>query len=130
MRRAIRMNRRFRTFATLLLSVFLLSGSAAGGPDKGWFGFSVTVDGDGFFLNPVLRSVTITSVTPGSPAAARGLTAGDQVAEVEGVVVVGSKADDVQPLMQKAVGQPLHLRLRRPTGELYSATLIAAEKPK
>jgi hypothetical protein len=31
--------------------------------------------------------------------------------------------------MQKIVGESLHLKLKRPNGETYSVTLIAAKKP-
>ena len=52
--------------------------------DKGYFGFAISVDAEGFSLNPVLKTVSIEKVTPGSPAEAAGLTKGDQFIEVEG----------------------------------------------
>ena len=103
---------------------------ADAGTDKGWFGLVVNVDGSGFSFNPVLRSVTISKVIAGSPAATQGLASGDQVTEVEGLVVAGRRAKEVELVMQKSVGETLHLRLKRPNGEVYSAVLVAAAKPK
>ena len=37
----------------------------------------------------------------------------------------GSKADAIAPLMEKGVGQPLTLKLRRSSGAVYSVTLVA-----
>ncbi len=97
-------------------------------PKPGSFGFSIDVDGEGFFLNPTLKSVTIKSVVPGRPAFDAGIKAGDQVLQVEGKPVAGAKARDLEPHMKKNVGEKLNLRLRRPSGEVYSVTLVAAPK--
>ena len=108
----------------------MLTLQADAGAGKGWFGLVVDVDGSGFSFNPVLRSVTISKVIAGSPAATQGLASGDQVTEVEGLVVAGRRAKEVELVMQKSVGETLHLRLKRPNGEVYSAVLVAAAKPK
>ena len=94
----------------------------------GTFGFAIDVDGEGFFLNPTLRTVTIKSVVPGRPAATAGIKPGDQIVEVEGRPVLGAKAGDLQPLLKKNVGETLALRLRKPSGDLYVVSLVAAPK--
>ena len=91
---------------------------------------TVNVDGSGFFLNPTVKSAAITKVVANSPAAEQKLAIGDEIVEVEGRTVAGSKAKELKPLMQKSVGETLHLRLKRKSGQLYSAALVAAPRPK
>jgi C-terminal processing protease CtpA/Prc len=97
--------------------------------EKGWFGFGVAIKGEGFFLNPILRSVTIDTVEARSPAAEKGLAIGDEIIQLETTEVAGHRALELKALMQKVVGESLHLKLKRPNGETYSVTLIAAKKP-
>lgn len=113
-----------------LVSVVLAFASVALGSERGWFGMTAGVDGSGFFLNPTVKSATITKVVANSPAAEQKLAVGDEIVEVEGRAVAGSKAKEIQPLMQKSVGGTLHLRLKRKSGQLYSAALVAAPQPK
>jgi C-terminal processing protease CtpA/Prc len=94
----------------------------------GSFGFTVEVDGEGFFLNPTLKSLTVTAVAASSPAAKAGVAPKDQIVEAEGRSVVGAKAKDLESLLKKQAGQSLRLRLRRPNGEEYSVTLVAVPK--
>ena len=113
-------------FAVLLAHAIAVQ--AQDEPKPGTLGFAIDVDGDGFFLNPTLKTVTIKSVVPGRPAATAGIKPGDQIVEVEGRPVIGAKARDLQPLMKKNVGETLALRLRKPSGELYTVSLVAAPK--
>ncbi len=101
---------------------------AAPEAEKGFFGFAIEVEGSGF-LNPTLSSATIKRVIASSPAARAGIAAGDQIISAEGHAVAGAKARELQPIMQKQVGQPLHLRLKRPAGTEYDVTLVAIAKP-
>ncbi len=94
----------------------------------GSFGFAIEVDGEGSFLNPTLKSVTIKSVVSGRPAAQADIKPGDQILEVDGKLVAGAKARDLEPHLRKNVGEKLNLRLRRQSGDIYSATLVAASK--
>jgi C-terminal processing protease CtpA/Prc len=96
---------------------------------RGWFGVKLDVDTTGFSLNPTLRSVTISKVIAGSPAASQGLASGDQVQEVEGLTVPGRKAREVQAVMHRSVGETLHLRLKRVNGDVYSVALTAVARP-
>ena len=97
--------------------------------EKGWFGFGVSIKAEGFFLNPILRSVTVDSVQARSPAAEKGIGIGDEIIRMDTTDVAGHRALELRSLMQKVVGEPLHLVLKRPNGETYSVTLIAAKKP-
>lgn len=115
-------------FAVLLLLGPRLTPAQAG-EAKGFFGLTVTVDGEGFFLNPTLKTVTVQKVEPKSPAANAGIVAGDQIVEAEGRTVAGTKARELQPMMSKKPGQALHLLLKRPKGEAYKVTLIAVARP-
>ena len=109
-----------------LMCVFAVSLTAA---EKGWFGFGVAVAGSGYF-NPTVKSITIESVVPNSPASEQRMAVGDQVIQVESTEVPGRKASELKALMQKKPGENVHLRLKRPTGEIYSVTLIAVKQPR
>jgi C-terminal processing protease CtpA/Prc len=121
------LRRTILSFSAALLAT-PIAVSAQDEPKPGTFGFAIDVDGEGFFLNPTLKTVTIKSVVPGRPAATAGIKSGDQVVEVEGRQVLGAKARDLQPLMKKNVGETLTLRLRKPSGEFYAVSLVAAPK--
>jgi C-terminal processing protease CtpA/Prc len=122
------MLRRTVLLAVAALLAFPIARQAQAEPVPGTFGFAIDVDGEGFFLNPTLKTVTIKSVAPGRPAATAGMKPGDQIVEVEGRPVLGAKARDLQPLMKKNVGETLALRLRKPSGDLYAVSLVAAPK--
>jgi regulator of sigma E protease len=121
------MHRSAHALCILLLGV-LLSGVAMAG-ERGYFGFAPEVSAGGFFLNPTVKRIAIHSVAPDSPAARGGIRAGDEVVDVEGVAVVGSKALKLRSLAEREVGQTLHLRLRRPDGAVYTVALVAVERP-
>jgi len=120
------MNVRLRWLLTILLAAFALHVAAA---DKGYVGFSLSADGEGFFLNPTLKTLTITKVTPNSPTASAGIVAGDQIVEIEGHPVAGAKARDLKPYMDREVGQALQLVIKKASGETKPLSLVAAAKP-
>ena len=111
--------------AVWLMLFVALATLAVAKAEQGYFGLTVKVDGTGFFLNPTIKTATIKQVAAGSPAATAGIVAGDEILEVEGHVVPGSKADAIAPLTEKGVGQSLMLKLRRSSGAVYSVTLAA-----
>jgi C-terminal processing protease CtpA/Prc len=115
-----------KLFLALLLLAFAFIAAAKAG-EKGWFGFNLKIAGEGFF-NPTVRSVTVASIAPQSPAAAQPIAVGDQIIQVENTEVPGHKASELKPLMQKQVGETIHLRLKRPSGETYSVTLVAVKR--
>jgi S1-C subfamily serine protease len=97
-------------------------------PQPGTFGFAVDVAVDGSFFSPTLKTVTIKSVVPGRPAALSGISPDEQIVEVDGKLVAGSNAREIQSLMKKNVGETLVLRLLKPDGESHAVTLVAAAK--
>ena len=74
----------------VLLVLALSTGSALAA--KAWFGFGTGVQTDGFFLNPKLKQVRITTVAPGSPAQQAGLQPNDEIVSLNGQAVAGRPA--------------------------------------
>jgi predicted metalloprotease with PDZ domain len=121
--------RKFCAGIFVSLSLALGLAPVAAEEERGFLGFSVQVDGEGFFLNPTLRSATIASVSASSPAARAGIAPKDRIVEVEGHAVAGAKGNDLEPLLKKAPGQSLRLKLKRANGEEYEVTLVAVARP-
>ncbi len=114
------------TAVTLLMacSTLVLAG------ERGYFGFAPKVSAGGFFLNPVVNTITIDSVAPGYPAAQAGVVAGDEVVSIEGTRVAGSKALKLRSMAQRDVGQTLHVTLRHADGKVYTVALVAVARPE
>lgn len=119
-------HRRHILFAAVLL---LAGGAARARPPRGWFGFLLAIESEGWALDPVIRSVTIQQVLPDSPAAAQRVAAGDRVVAIDGQPVVGRRARELQPHVDKAVGEAVVLRLQRPGGEESEIRLVAVAWP-
>ncbi len=115
-------------FSVALFALLLGVSSAVWAGERGYFGFGITVDGEGVLWNPTLRSVKIESVAPKSPAALAGLVSGDEIVEVAGKVVVGAKGNDLKANIGKDIGESLQMKLRRANGEVAVVTLVAAAK--
>ena len=113
--------------ASLLLALVAIG--AIGQEVRGFLGFAVEVDGEGPSLNPILRSVTIVSVAKPSPASSAGISPRDQIVEIDGHAVPGAKGSELEPLLKKAPGETVRLKLRRPSSEEYSVTLVAVPRP-
>ena len=115
-----------RRLTPFLLLLLLPLAALAG--ERGYLGFGIAVDGEGFFVNPILAEVTIDSVTPGSPAAAAGLVTGDRIVEIEGHPVKGARARDLKSYLEREVGQAVRMVIRKESGDLKPVTLVAAPK--
>lgn len=121
------MNRRSRLILLVAAALFFSPlGSRAA--EKGWFGFALAIDADGI-LDPKLRSIKIEKIFPASPAAKAGLSPGDMIVEIEGIVIEGARAETVKAATQKAVGETLRLKIKRGADAAQEVTLIAASKP-
>src|SRR6478736_3253361 len=107
--------------SVLAVACLICVGATAG--ERGYFGFSISVDGDGF-LNPTLKTVTIEKVTPNSAASKAGLVVGDLIVEIEGKTVIGSKAKDLQSFLERDVGQATKLVVKKASGEIVSLSLV------
>lgn len=102
---------------------------AASAETEGWYGIEVEADGKGRFWNPVVNTVTIKGIAPGSPAADSRIAVGDMIIEVEGLTVAGQRAGKLSPHFEKPPGSELHLGLLTLEGEEYEVVLISAERP-
>lgn len=104
---------------------------AAGANDaqKGYFGFELSIDADGIF-NPKINSVKVRGVTPGMPAAAAGIAAGDEVLAINGTAVPGAKAGDLRPFMERSVGDKALFRMRRADGSAFEVQLTAVARAR
>ncbi len=113
------------------LAALLLATAAATAPaaEPGFLGIATYVDSEGLVLNPVVRTITVTRVVPHSPAAKAGIGFDDQLLEIDGKVVRGSRASDLRPLLDKRAGQSLTLLVKKKSGQTVSYTVVLAERP-
>jgi C-terminal processing protease CtpA/Prc len=119
-----------RTKIATLVVVLMVLACPIGAADRGFFGFGLRTDFDGSFWSPVLASASISLVAPDSPTAKSGITLGDTLIEIEGLLIPGAKDEHlkkIKAILEKdaRVGDQLHLKLRRNTGQEYSVTLTA-----
>lgn len=113
----------FMTFAGVLLaSARLFAATPAG-----WYGVSLNVEIEA--LGGTIQAATIRDTLPNSPASEQHLSPGDRLIEIEGQRVAGATLQTLHALIDKGVGEPLRLRLQRPSGAFYCAVLIAAPDP-
>ncbi len=118
-----RLYRALALVAALMVAGLPLAAHADG--PRGVFGVGLNVDGEGFFLNPTLKTITITEVRKGMPAEAAGITVGDQIVEIEGKTIAGAKAKEMQTYLRRAPGDVTHMRLKRANGDVYTVTMTA-----
>jgi S1-C subfamily serine protease len=90
-------------------------------------GFSIRLEGEGFFLNPVVRKLFVEEVTKGSLAEAAGMKAGDEIIKIEGQNVAGRRALLLQGYMKLNPGETRALRLKHADGTEVEARIT---KPK
>lgn len=96
----------------------------------GYIGLSVSVEGEGFFLNPILKVVKIAKVAPDSPAAQAGLREGELILEVEGRKVVGARASELKPYLEREVGQVLRFVIQGADGVQRAVSVTPGPKPR
>jgi len=89
--------------------------------------FSVEVYTDGFFLNPNVARIVVREVFPNSQASEAGIAPGDEIIQVEQLVVPGTKARDLEPLMEFKPGVPKRPVLRRSNGSQYEVTFTKSK---
>jgi C-terminal processing protease CtpA/Prc len=111
----------------LILSLLACHISAIAG-EKGYLGVALSVEGEGFFLNPTLKSIKIEKVTPNSPAARAGIEAGDFLVEIEGKKIAGAKANELKPYLEREVGQRVHLAVKKNSGDVKQLEVVAGPK--
>jgi C-terminal processing protease CtpA/Prc len=116
---------RIRYFLLALLISFSCNAMAG---EKGYLGASFSVDGEGFFLNPTLKTVKIEKVVPNSPAAKAGIEPGDLLLEVGGKKIAGAKANDLRQFMELESGQTVHLSIQKSSREVKQLAVVAGPK--
>lgn len=109
----------------MLLSAIAIAVPARARQIRGTLGFTVEVEADGSFWKPILLSVRVTRVHPGSPAEASGLQASDEITEVQGKRIPGANAREIAALLEVRPGQSLHLQVRRAGGAVQSLVIVA-----
>jgi C-terminal processing protease CtpA/Prc len=90
-------------------------------------GFAIRMEGEGFFLNPIVTKILVTDVKKGSLAEAAGMRSGDQILQIEGQSVAGRRARELQPFMKLNPGETRTLRLKHVDGTEVEARIT---KPK
>ncbi len=115
-------------FFAAVFAVLLSLTSSVWAGERGYFGFSHEIDGEGAFWNPTLRAVKIARVSPKSPAEAAGIQPGDSVLEVAGKPVAGAKGKDILALIEKDIGESVRMKLKHANGEVVEITMVAAAK--
>jgi C-terminal processing protease CtpA/Prc len=87
-----------------------------------------TLDAEGMFWNPTVNSIKLAKVLPKSPPELSGLVVGDELTEVEGMPVIGSKGKELMALNQRDAGRTLKLKIKRSNGEIKAITMSLATK--
>jgi C-terminal processing protease CtpA/Prc len=90
-------------------------------------GFVTQVEGEGFFLNPIVTKILVTEVTKGSLAEAAGVKSGDLIIQIEGQNIAGKRALALQPYLKLNPGQTRTMRVRHPDG---TEAEVRITKPK
>jgi C-terminal processing protease CtpA/Prc len=104
--------------ASVMLVLVLASPSYAGRPK---LGFEVSVEGGGFFLNPVVTKLLVTDVEKASLAEVAGMKAGDIILKIQGQDVAGRRASELRAWMDFNPGETRSLRVRHPDGTEFDA---------
>ena len=107
----------------MLLLVFAHPSRAA----EAKLGFAVRLEGEGSFLNPLVKAILVTEVSKGSLAEVAGMRVGDQILQIEGQSVAGRRARELQPLLKLNPGETRTLRLKHTDGTEVDARIT---KPK
>ena len=118
-----------RIVAALVVALSMLIASPAGAvdidPNRGSLGFTVYVEVDGSYVSPILKSVRVQEIEPGSPAEASGLKVEDVILRVQGKPLAGANARDVVSIVQVPPGERLQLLVRGTDGAERSVTIVA-----
>ena len=97
---------------------------------RGRLGFTVYVEVDGSYAKPILKSVHVQEIEPGSPAEAGGLKVDDEIVQVQGQPLVGANARDVAAIVQVPPGERLRLVVRGSDGAERRVTIVAGPPVK
>jgi len=102
---------------------------AADAAEQGFLGISVYIDGDQFIPNQKAKSVVINRLVPHSPAHKAGLQLDDEILEVDGTKIPGSRMSEIRPLLDKRAGQTITLIVKKKTGLTQSYSVVLGPRP-
>jgi C-terminal processing protease CtpA/Prc len=116
----------------ILLFVTLVVATPLVAAQKGFIGmqldFKADPGGGMNLLNPTLMLGWVKYIVPKSPADGHNITVGDILLEIDGAPVAGLKLSALKSKMSVAPGVTIHLKLKRPNGEIYTADLTVIPK--
>ncbi|HSW21987.1 MAG TPA: PDZ domain-containing protein, partial [Burkholderiaceae bacterium] len=92
---------------------------------RGRVGFTVYVEVDGSYATPILKSVRVQEIEPGSPAEAGGLKVDDLILKAQGKPLQGANARTVAAMVQVPPGEKLRLVVRGANGSERQVTIVA-----
>ena len=78
---------------------------SAAAAERGRLGFTVYVEVDGSYAKPILKSVWVQEIEPGSPAEAGGLKVEDVILQVQGKPLAGANAREVAAMVAVPPGE-------------------------
>ena len=115
----------------LVIGALLLAQATASAEfRRGRVGFTVYVEVDGSYAKPVLKSVHVQEIEPGSPAEAGGLRVDDEIVQAQGQPLAGANAREVAAMVQVAPGERLRLVVRGSDGTERHVTIVAGPPVK
>ena len=103
----------------------VLPAAAADPNARGRLGFTVYVEVDGSYAKPILKSVWVQEIEPGSPAEAGGLKVEDVIVQAQGKPLAGANAREVAAMVAVPPGEKLYLVVRSADGEERRVTIVA-----
>lgn len=103
----------------------LVQPAAALDPGRGRLGFTVFVEVDGSYAKPILKSVRVQEIEPGSPAERGGLQVDDLIVQAQGKPLAGANAREVAAMVQVPPGETLQLLVRRSDGAQRRVKIVA-----
>ncbi len=112
---------------TLIVGASLAPAICAAEP--GFLGIRISIDGEGFVANRIVKTVRVERVVPYSPAARAGIGLGDEIVEVDNRTVRGARVSELQPLLDRQAGYVLRIVVRKPSGQLVELRPVLAERP-
>jgi C-terminal processing protease CtpA/Prc len=123
----MRVTRLLFTFLCSALIALAPSGSFASEP--GFLGISIHIEGEGFVANRMVKSVTVNRVVANSPAARAGLQFDDELIEVDGKRLRGSRISELRPLLDRQAGSSITLLVKKKSGQTQSYRVVLDPRP-
>jgi C-terminal processing protease CtpA/Prc len=118
-----------RSKATVALCSLAVTATLAGAAERGFLGISYSIDGEGFVFNRIVKSVKVNNVVLRSPASREGIRIGDEILEVDGKRIPGSRVSELKPLLDKQAGQTIRIVLRKSSGQTHTVRVALEARP-